>query len=74
MKKISVKDLEYDVLEGKYLEVPLKIYFKDGKIIESIIDSYSYDDDPFCNYVEIKGEEMPFDEIEKIELINYEDR
>lgn len=33
MKKISVKDLEYDVLEGKYLEVPLKIYFKDGKII-----------------------------------------
>ncbi|MDD7044511.1 MAG: hypothetical protein PUI05_03620 [Peptoniphilaceae bacterium] len=70
MKVITKHDLDLDVLENKYVLIPLKIYLKSGKVLEKQIDSYTYDDEPFCNYIEIGSEEIPFDEIEKIEVLD----
>ncbi|MCT1796206.1 hypothetical protein [Helcococcus kunzii] len=70
MKTLTIKDLELDVLENRYIGLDCKIYLKDGEIIETQIDGYTYDDEPFCNYVEVKGEEVPFENIKEIEIFN----
>ncbi len=70
MKVLTVKDLELDVLDGEYTQERAKIFLKEGTILEKEIDSYTYDDEPFRNYIVVEGEEYGFDEIEKIELID----
>ncbi|MGY3775804.1 hypothetical protein [Helcococcus sueciensis] len=70
MKTLTIKDLELDVLENRYVGLNCKIYLKDGEVLETQIDGYTYDDEPFCNYIEIGEEEIPFNAIEKIEIIN----
>lgn len=70
MKIILVKDLELDVLENEYVEIPLKIHLKSGEIIEKPIDGYTHDEDPFCNYIEIEEREIPFHDVEKIEILD----
>lgn len=70
MKTIDKKDLSYDVLDGKFLEIPMIIYLVDNKVIEKPIDYYTHDEEPFCNYIVIDEEEIPFDKIEKIEILD----
>lgn len=70
MKIIKKYDLEIDTTKGKFLGDPAVIYLKSGKKIEHAIDGYTYDDEPFCNYIEIGKEEIPFDEIEKVEILD----
>ena len=70
MRTIYKKDLEEDVLTSEYVDLDSKIYLKDGKIYESSIDGYTYDDEPFCNYIEVNSIEIPFDDILKIEITN----
>lgn len=57
-----------DVLEGKYLGVPLIIILKSGEKIITQIDGYTHDEEPFINYIEVRDREIPFNEIKTIEL------
>lgn len=68
MRTIYKTDLEEDVLTSKYVDLDSKIYLKDGSIHESVIDGYTYDDEPFCNYIIVDKNEIPFDDILKIEI------
>lgn len=70
MRTIYKIDLEEDVLTSKYLDLDSKIYLKDGSVYESSINGYTYDNEPFCNYIEINSIEIPFDDILKIEIID----
>ena len=73
MKTIYSYDLKLDVLDSNYVQEPIRLYLKDGRVFETEIDYYTHDYDPFTQYIEIGGEEnyelINFNEIEKIELL-----
>lgn len=69
MKVITRADLDKDVLTGDYLEIPVIVHFKGGKILKTSIDEYTHDEYPFANYIIIGEYRYGFDEIEKIEII-----
>lgn len=72
MKEITVKDLEEDLFEGKYLLEPIRLKIKDEKSFDTKIKFYSHDEFPWVNYIIVEGYiyEIPFDEIEKIEVLD----
>ena len=70
MKTLKVEDLEYDVTESEYVDIPSIVHLKSGEVIETAIDGYTHDEEPFCNYIEIGDREIAFSEIEKIELLD----
>ncbi len=69
MTVITKEKLELDVLDGKYLDKPAIVYLSNGQEVKGVIDSYTYDDEPFKNYIVIDEDEYPFEQIKKIELI-----
>ncbi|MDD7383610.1 MAG: hypothetical protein PUG22_04530 [Peptoniphilaceae bacterium] len=72
MKTITSEDLNEDVFDGHYLDIPLKIYLKNKEVIEGVIDYYTHDEEPFINYLVIKDkfELIDFNDIEKIEILD----
>lgn len=69
MNTITVNMLNEDVFLGRYLNIPLKITTINKDTIIGKIDFYTHDEDPFINYVYINGTLIPFDDIEKIEVL-----
>lgn len=76
MKEIKIKDLENDFFKGEFTFVPIRIKIKGQSQFDTKIECYTHDEFPIKNYILVEGykREIAFDEIEKIELINYEDR
>lgn len=70
MKTIYKQDLEEDILVSEYVDLNTRIYLKDGGFIKDSITGYTYDDEPFCNYILINDMEIPFDDILKIEILD----
>lgn len=69
MRIIEIEDLNEDVFEGKFLDIPVIIYFKNGTILKASIEEYTHDEDPFKNYIIIDKYIYGFDEVEKIEIV-----
>ena len=69
MNIITVNMLNEDVLYCRYLNIPLKITTINKDTIIGKIDFYTHDEDPFINYVYINGALIPFDYIEKVEIL-----
>lgn len=72
MKEIKIKDLENDLFEGYYISVPVRLKIKDIPEFDTQIEFYTHDEFPFKNYIIVKdyGKQIPFDEIEKIEVLD----
>lgn len=70
MKTIYKQDLEEDVLVNEYVDLNTRIYLKDGEFIEDSITGYTYDDEPFCNYILINDMEILFEDIHKVEILD----
>ncbi len=69
MNIITVNMLNEDVFLGRYLNIPLKITTLNKDTIIGKIDFYTHDEEPFVNYIYINGTLIPFDDIEKIEVL-----
>lgn len=69
MNIITVNMLNEDVFLGRYLNIPLKITTINKDTIIGKIDFYTHDEEPFVNYIYINGTLIPFDDIEKIEVL-----
>lgn len=63
---IAKQDLEKDVLVSRYIDVPCIVILKTGECLSGPISSYTYDDEPFCNYAVIDGVEYRFDDIKEV--------
>lgn len=69
MRILHVEDLKADVLESKYAGINVKIHLKTGKTLEGVIRGYTYDDEPFCDYVELDDRDVSFDEISEVNIL-----
>ena len=73
MKTIYTYDLEMDVLDANYVQEPIRLFLKDGRVLETEIEYYTHDYDPFTQYIAIgdskNREFINFKDVEKIELL-----
>lgn len=69
MKEITIEQLSQDVLDGEFLGIPLKLDLIDGRSLECKIDEYTYDDEPFMNYVVVGSKMIAFEDIKSIHTI-----
>ncbi|MDO5047178.1 MAG: hypothetical protein Q4D88_01370 [Anaerococcus sp.] len=67
---IYKEDLEKDVIKGEYLDQQAKIYVTNGEVYDSCIDYYSHDEEPYIKYIDFGNFRIPFDDIEKIEILD----
>lgn len=72
MKLIHSTDLDNDVFVGDYIDEDLKIFLRSGDTMVDRIIYYTHDEEPFCNYMRVeKGNCLiPFDDVEKIEVLD----
>ena len=73
MKTIYMVDLKLDVLDANYVQEPIRLYLKDGRVFETEIEYYTHDYDVFTQDIAIGDSEnrefIDFKDVEKIELL-----